>query len=234
MPSSLRPPSPAPWWTGTCSSACPRPGCRRGAPRCPSAWRPSGPGSTRRASGSAARCARPRPPSTRTPASARPRMPCSGEKSATSSTSGWSASRSIEGVPLRSRPVWLVIRPTRRPRTSASESLRRTSMPGRTVAIADPAVPRSSADARGAGSASASPPGEQVVAARTRRGEEGSGGQGSGWVAGGGAGAGIVPELRGEGRGGQVGEVSPVTSPRFRAILVDGRVQPTWPVLLTP
>src|SRR5262249_39346902 len=58
-----------------------------------------------------------------------PRMPCSGEKSATSFTSGALLSRSIALFPSRSRPVWFVISPRRLSLSNAKLSRFRTSMP---------------------------------------------------------------------------------------------------------
>ena len=55
-----------------------------------------------------------------TTASRMPRMPCSGLKSDTRVTPGAARSTSIVLTPSRERPVWLVTRPTRLPRTSAN------------------------------------------------------------------------------------------------------------------
>jgi hypothetical protein len=69
------------------------------------------------------------------PGAAAPRMPCSGENSATNSTASEAASRSMESVPARSTPVWLVISPIRFPRTAAGGFSRNTSIPGRTSEV---------------------------------------------------------------------------------------------------
>jgi hypothetical protein len=64
------------------------------------------------------------------PAAASPRMPCSGARRATSFRSLCCAIRSMSEVLDRSIPVWLVMRPTRLPRSLAGRSARNTSMPG--------------------------------------------------------------------------------------------------------
>src|SRR5437763_299337 len=51
-------------------------------------------------------------------------MPCSGLNSATTVTPGALRSRSMVGLPERSMPVWLVIRPMRRPRNGAQQHAR--------------------------------------------------------------------------------------------------------------
>ena len=61
--------------------------------------------------------------------SASPRMPCSGLNSAARVTPGAFASRSIVLTPSRDRPVWLVSRPTRLPRSRAKFSPASTSTP---------------------------------------------------------------------------------------------------------
>src|SRR5688500_18913680 len=60
-------------------------------------------------------------------------MPCSGPKSARSSTPGSDRSTSIVLRRSRVTPVWLVIRPTRRPSSGPAPSEARTSTPGRTA-----------------------------------------------------------------------------------------------------
>ena len=69
------------------------------------------------------------------PALASPRMPCSGPYSAVSFTPGALNSRSMVLVPFRSRPEWLVSRPTRFPLMRCSESVSSTSMPGITLPV---------------------------------------------------------------------------------------------------
>ncbi len=56
-------------------------------------------------------------------------MPCSGLKSAARVTSFASCSRSMAGTPSRDRPVWLVTRPTRLPRSAANPAARIASSP---------------------------------------------------------------------------------------------------------
>src|SRR5690606_31555069 len=74
-----------------------------------------------------------RPLDTRSPGRAVPRIPCSGLNSATSSTRGCSCSRSMVLRPCASRPVWLVMRPTRLPSSTLAPWSIRTSIPSRTA-----------------------------------------------------------------------------------------------------
>ncbi len=69
-------------------------------------------------------------------------MPCSGLKSATSDTPGALCSRSMVGVPLAARPVWLVMSPTLRPCSSAKPSRASTSMPVSTRVVGVPGTGR--------------------------------------------------------------------------------------------
>jgi hypothetical protein len=66
------------------------------------------------------------------PASAVPLMPCSGASRATNFKCLCFAIRSISEVLKRSMPEWLVIRPTRFPRSARGTLARKVSMPGRT------------------------------------------------------------------------------------------------------